>query len=142
MNNDAASGLATHRVSAGVVIYARDMARLAVFYAGLAGLVEVQRDHDFTVLERGAFQLVVVAMPSPIASRIVLSEPPRRRTETPIKPVFVVGDFDDLRDVVVRRGGVLDPQGKAWQFGCWRVLDGHDPEGNVFQLREFIHPDE
>ena len=119
-----------------MVLYACQLDRVAAFYAVVMGLGETQRAQDFVVLERDAFQLVVVAVPPRLASRIVIADPPQRRTDTPIKPMFVVRGIEALRGAVAELGGVLDPAEKAWRFGCWRVLDGHDPEGNVFQLRE------
>lgn len=135
MGLERADGTRALGMTAGVVVYACDTPRVAGFYARVAGLVEVQRDPGFVVLEHAAFQLVVVAVPPRLASRIVIADPPHRRSDTPIKPVFVVGDIEALRAAVTERGGQLDPQAAAWRFGDWHVLDGQDPEGNVFQLR-------
>jgi len=33
-------------------------------------------------------------------------------------------------------GGVFNEAEKEWLFHGWRVCDGLDPEGNVFQVRE------
>lgn len=129
-------------IAVGLVLYARHLSHVGRFYATVAGMDETQREQDFVVLERDAFQLVVVAVPDDIGRRIVIDEPPRRRTDTPVKPVFVVRDIEALRELVAELGGALDPSEKTWRFGCWRVLDGHDPEGNVFQLREGNRPHE
>lgn len=126
----------TARIDAGLVLYARDMNHVAAFYAALAGLAETQRERDFVVLERDGFQLVIVAAPEAIAAQITISKPPRRREDTPMKPVFVVPGIDAVRVAVVEHGGCIDTAGGAWLFGPWRVCDGCDPEGNVFQLRE------
>lgn len=34
-----------------------------------------------------------------------------------------------------RLGGELNPPDQEWQLGTTRICDGHDPEGNVFQVR-------
>ncbi len=125
-------------VSAGAVLYAIDIERSGAFYEAVVGLAETQRDADFLVLERGGFQLVVHAVPAHIASTITLTVPPHRREETPIKLIFVVLDLDAARKIVADRGGVLNGPDREWQFQNWRVCDGHDPEGNVFQLRVSI----
>lgn len=135
---DTVSGERAGRIAAGVVIYARDLDRLAAFYAKVFGLDEVQREPGFAVFERDTFQFVVVAVPPQVAARIAIADPPRRRVDTPVKPVFVVRGIETVRGAVAELGGRLDPAAEAWQFGTWRVLDGHDPEGNVFQLRESI----
>lgn len=125
-------------VSAGAVLYSKDISRIGAFYAAVAGLAETRRDRDFIVLEFRGFQLVVVAVPERIASTIAIADPPRRREETPIKLIFVVASIDAARRIVADRGGAMNPPDREWQFGVWRVCDGHDPEGNVFQLREPI----
>lgn len=126
----------TARIDAGLVLYAKDMNRVATFYAALAGLAETQRERDFVVLERDGFQLVIVAAPEAIAAQITIGKPPRRREDTPIKPVFVVSGIDAVRAAVVEHGGCIDATERAWSFGPWRVCDGCDPEGNVLQLRD------
>jgi predicted enzyme related to lactoylglutathione lyase len=123
-------------INSGAVLYAEDIARIGAFYAAVAGLGETQRDRDFMVLERGGFQLVIVAVPEQIASTIVITDPPRRREETPIKLIFVVPDIAAARKIAADRGGAMSPSDREWRFADWRVCDGHDPEGNVFQLRE------
>lgn len=121
---------------AGAVLYASDMRRLAAFYSAVADLTEVQRERDFTVLENRANQLTIVAVPERVATKIGIAMPPRRREETPVKLFFAVPSIDVARESAAGLGGALDASGCEWQFRGWRVCDGHDPEGNVFQLRE------
>ncbi len=130
----------SNHISAGAVLYAVDMRRISAFYAAVVGLVETRRDADFVVLERGGFQLIVLSIPERLASTVTIAVPPRRREETPIKLVFVVPDVGAARQVVADHGGVLHGSDREWRFADWRVCDGHDPEGNVFQLRESIQP--
>jgi hypothetical protein len=75
-----------------------------------------------------------------VAVTIHLSVPPRRRDETPIKLSFDVAGIDDLRPVVVRLGGQIDPPETGWGFRGYRPCDGVDPEGNVIQFREPLAP--
>lgn len=123
-------------IDAGAVIYARDLARLAAFYAAVAGLDEGGCEHDHVVLQRGRFELVIVAVPEAIADSIRISEPPQRRENVAIKPVFFVESLDTARRIVSEWGGAMNPSDRQWRFGHWQVCDGHDPEGNVFQLRQ------
>jgi predicted enzyme related to lactoylglutathione lyase len=125
------------RVGAGAVLYAKDMGRLAAFYSAIAGFAEIRRDDDFVVLHGGGIELVVVAIPERIASGIDIASPPRRREGTPIKLFFVVPDLAKARRTVAELGGEFESRGREWQFRHWRVCDGCDPEGNLFQLREF-----
>jgi len=119
----------------GMVIYAKDIERLGRFYSELADLPIVQRERDFAVLESPACQLVVVAMPADIARGIVIAAPPVRRENTAIKPCFAVTELAAARQAADRLGGGLDDMKREWVFRGYRVCDGYDPEGNVFQLR-------
>lgn len=125
-------------IEAGAVLFAKDTTRVGAFYAAVAGLRETQRGRGFAVLERGAFQLVVHGIPASIAAGIEISSPPRRRENTPIKLVFVVSAIDAARASVAKLGGAMDPPDREMTIRGWRACDGHDPEGNVFQLREPI----
>jgi predicted enzyme related to lactoylglutathione lyase len=123
-------------IAAGAVVYAKDAARVAAFYAGVAGLREVQVESDHVILEASQFQLVVLAVPASIASSIHISSPPQRRQDTPIKLVFPVQSLPAARAAAQRLGGELNPVEAEWEFQGSRVCDGHDPEGNVFQVRQ------
>lgn len=67
---------------------------------------------------------------------IVITEPPARRSDTPIKPVFRVPSLETLRSVVDELGGALDVEDAAWTWKGLRRLDALDPEGNVVRLCE------
>ena len=122
--------------AAGAVIYAKDIARVSAFYAAVAGLEVTHTERAHIILESPAFQLVVLAVPPDVAATIALTTPPARRENAAIKPVFFVTDIADARDAAARLGGELNPPERQWKFQGATVCDGHDPEGNVFQLRE------
>jgi predicted enzyme related to lactoylglutathione lyase len=121
---------------AGAVVYAKDLARVSAFYAGVLGFHVAHSEADHVVLESPAFQLVIVAIPEHIAESIDVAEPPVPRTDTPIKLVFPVASIEAARAAAASRGGQLNPPEREWQFQGFRVCDGHDPEGNVVQFRE------
>jgi predicted enzyme related to lactoylglutathione lyase len=87
-------------------------------------------------MEADGFQMVVVAVPQHIAATIQLQSPPVRREDTPIKLVFFVRSIETASAKVAQLGGQMNPTERSWQFQGTAVLDGHDPEGNVFQLRQ------
>lgn len=126
----------THPAGLSAVLYARDLDRVGAFYAAVLGVDPPAGDGRHVVLRAGDVQLVVLAVPEPLARRIVLADPPARRTETPIKLMIPVDSIARVRDVAGARGGIVDPPRHEWTFQGDRVCDGHDPEGNVFQLRE------
>jgi predicted enzyme related to lactoylglutathione lyase len=125
-----------HELRNGAVLYAKDLDTVAAFYSGVVGL-EVRRTHnDHIVLESQVFQLVVLRIPKHIANSITIQNPPVRRENTPIKLVFFVESLANARVAAGPLGGALNAEEQEWRFEGYKVCDGCDPEGNVFQLRE------
>jgi predicted enzyme related to lactoylglutathione lyase len=119
----------------GAVLYAKDLPRLSEFYAAVAGLPIKESKDEYAVLGCESHLLVVVKIPPRIAGSIAIETPAVRRQETPIKLVFSVPDIAAARKDASERGGVVDPPEREWEFDGDTVCDGHDPEGNIFQLR-------
>jgi len=124
------------QVAAAAVIYAKDMLRVGKFYEAIAGLAVTEAEAGHIVLEANGFQLTIVAMPAHVAAGVEVANPPLRREGTPVKLVHFVPGIAAIREQVANLGGQLNPADREWQFQGARVCDGHDPEGNVFQLRE------
>lgn len=122
---------------AGAVLFARDMDRLASFYAGALDFTEAARGDDHVVLRRDGFELTVHAIPPAFAGRGGQSSPSNRRVAAAIKPVFVVAELAALRMRIADLGGGLDSPEREWSGQGARIVDGGDPEGNVFQLRQY-----
>ena len=120
---------------AGAVIYAKTLASVSKVYGEVIGLDETHVERDHAVLESATFQLVILSIPNGIAASINIATPPARRTEAPIKLVFFVPNLAASRETAAKFGGELNPPGREWKFQQFIVCDGHDPEGNVFQLR-------
>ena len=125
-----------NQFAAAAVIYARDMLRISKFYEAIASLVVTEAEAGHVVLEANGFQLSVVAIPAHIAASVEIAEPPVRREGSPIKLIYFVASIAAAREQVAKLGGQLNSVTYEWQFQGTRVCDGHDPEGNVFQLRE------
>ena len=122
--------------SAGAVVYAKDIHRLARFYAAVADLEVMHEVADHIVLESESLELVIVAIPEAIASRIVIRTPPEKREATAFKLVFAVSSITEAREAAKANEGEIYPPAKEWSFQGLRTCDGVDPEGNVIQLRE------
>ena len=122
--------------TAGAIVYAKDIQRLANFYAEVADLEVMHEVDDHIVLESETHELVIVAIPAATAARIVIATPPVRRENTAFKLSFAVASLVDARVAAKAAGGALDAPGKEWDFQGLRVCDGCDPEGNMIQLRE------
>jgi predicted enzyme related to lactoylglutathione lyase len=120
----------------GAVVYARDPERVAEFYSRVACLALARREETFVQLRAGAIELVVHRIPPPIAAGIHVAEPPRRREDAAVKLVFAVDSIAAARAGAAALGGVIDPVEREWTFDGLTICDGHDPEGNVIQLRQ------
>jgi predicted enzyme related to lactoylglutathione lyase len=129
-------GAMTDALKPGAVLFAKDIQRVARFYAELVPMTVALAEQDVIVLEAERHQLVVHAIPNHIAEQIEIAVPPARRTEVPVKLIFAVASIADARARAPALGGELNPPSVAWQARGFVACDGHDPEGNVVQFRE------
>ena len=116
----------------GAVIYAKDLAGMQAFYERVTKLAVTEVGDGYVLMEG----LSLVALPEEIADTFEVASPPVRREETAVKLVFDVSGLAAARVRATQLGGLIDPAETEWVFGGFRVCDGHDPEGNVVQLRE------
>jgi predicted enzyme related to lactoylglutathione lyase len=124
-------------VRSAATIYVTDLDTMSVFYQQCFGLIEVARaTGDYCILESDAWTLALVRASGIEASSIKINDPPRRRTDTPIKLGFAVVDIDACRSAVRRLGGLAEAAEQDWQFRGVLHGDVVDPEGNVVQLRQ------
>ncbi len=121
-----------------LVIYAEDLKRLANFYESVLRLAREDEADDFVLLGSASVELAVVQAPSAVSELIGIHSPPRVRSETPIKPSFAVADVEAMRSAIAAAGGGLKAAGATWTWRGALHLDGWDPEGNVFQLRQRV----
>jgi hypothetical protein len=128
------------RPAAALVIYAKDPARVARFYEEVAGLGVIERDEAFILLEGAGVELAVHAIPAATAITFEIATPPERREDGAIKPCFSVADPQAARQRAPIVVGSLDPASSEWTWRGLRHCDGHDPEGNVIQLRQPAAP--
>jgi len=127
----------TTKLLPSAVIFAKDVPRLATFYVSLLEMTEVHADAGHVVLGTEAFQLVIHAIPATIAAGIKISVPPEVREETPIKLCLPVTSLAAARQQARALGGGMGPPAREWAARNFRACDGFDPEGNVFQAREW-----
>ncbi len=119
-----------------VVVYAKQIEPVAKFYRLALDLAAVDEDQDFMVLQGTGIELTVVRIPDHIAADIHVTTPPELREATPIKPSFLVGSLDRVREAVAMTGGQVKHPSAAWRFRGMLHLDGWDPEGNIVQFRQ------
>ena len=117
------------------VLFVKDLRRLAAFYQETCELEPVRQGDDHVVLSRPGFELVVHQIPERFLTQVPADAPVRRREGGTLKLCFPVSDLARTRAAVASAGGVVDPVDSEWVDEGARVGMGHDPEGNVFQVR-------
>jgi predicted enzyme related to lactoylglutathione lyase len=126
----------THRGLIGAVLYAKDLDRLVEFYCSVAGIEPQAVEKGFAILGSRPSQFVVLRIPKRIADTIDVATPPEPREDASLKLVFGVEDIAHARVRAAELGGAMNAVEREWEFEGAKVCDGHDPEGNVFQLRQ------
>lgn len=121
---------------AGALIYAKDMNRLAVFYEAVLGMRTLHATAELMVIESADFQMVLHALPPAYAERVQITTPPQPREDTALKLFFTVESLAEARERATALGGIVFDD--EWAGPRFRVRNACDPEGNVFQLREFF----
>jgi len=116
----------------GAVIFTGDHKRLAKFYEGVTGLSVRFADEGITVLGSETFELVIHSLPN----EPTLSDPPRVREDTYIKPFFPVRSLAEAREKAAALGGALRPPSEEWEARGFRACEAIDTDGNVIQFRE------
>lgn len=125
----------TTATATSVVVYAKDLEKVAEFYRRTLGISAVEATPGFIVLEGRGIELNVVRVPEQIADTITIASPPVLREGTPVKCSFLVPNLDDVRVAAGATGGALGPLESAWSWHGMLHLNGFDPEGNVVQFR-------
>lgn len=121
---------------AGLFIYAKDLERLVVFYASIAGMSRLHETEELVVLESPDMQLLIHRIPPEIAAGITIKSPPEHREHTALKFFFTVPSLADARTEAACLGGEVFAQ--SWQGPGFVVCNACDPEGNLFQVRENV----
>jgi predicted enzyme related to lactoylglutathione lyase len=120
---------------AGLFIYAKDLPRLARFYAAVGGMVVRHETAEMIVLESPDIQLLVHRIPPAIAAGIEITVPPQRREDTALKFFFSIESLAETRAHAEALGGEVGHE--HWPGPGFTVCNAMDPEGNVFQVREW-----
>ena len=117
-----------------VVLFVANVQRLALFYRELGAMTIVHSDADHVVLETAGLQLVIHAIrgePELAAGAVV-----KAREDSYWKLCLPVASIAAGRLAALALGGHIAPVEREWEARGFRACDGHDPEGNVIQLRE------
>ena len=93
---------------------------------------------DHVTLGCTGFRLIVHAIKEALPEGNSAEGPPKVRRQTPVKLSFCVGSIRQAREKAISRGGEIYGTDREWTYRGQRFCDGHDPEGNVFQISEYI----
>ena len=127
--------MSTGPARSGLFVYAKDVSRLAAFYQAVLGSTRVRETGEMVVLGSPGLQIVVHAMPPAIAAGVAIATPPVPRDAAALKFFFAVDALAASADVIVAHGGFVLPE--RYPGPGFVVCNAVDPEGNIFQLREF-----
>ena len=120
------------------VVFVADVSLVSRFYREVAGMEVLVEDPVHVVLGIDGFELVVHALRGePIVRRTTAGDVPVRE-DSYVKICLPVGSLADARSIAAARGGRVKPVAEEWEARGFRACDGHDPEGNVIQLRELV----
>jgi predicted enzyme related to lactoylglutathione lyase len=120
--------------TSGVLIYAKNVERLATFYDTVLGMSRAHDSPELVVLESPEMQVVIHGIPAKIAQSISITAPPARREQSALKAFFAVESISAARIAAAQLGGeVFEDAVKARGF---KACNACDPEGNIFQVRE------
>ena len=90
-------------------------------------------EDGYSVMEVEGFQLVVHALAGePQIAEVQV----RIRQDSYIKLCLPVASIAAARSVAATNGGAIKSAQHEWEARGFRACDGHDPEGNVIQVRE------
>ena len=118
------------------VIFAKDVHRVAAFYAAVLDANIGEGDEDYVVIDADGIELIVHRVSLAAAARIEIARPPALRANAAIKPVFPVTSLARARTAAAANGGGVKPVEEEWTLRGEQVCDGFDPEGNVIQVRQ------
>ncbi len=119
-----------------MVLFVANVARMTAFYAQVADMRVLSCDAEHTVLESWGFQLVIHRLhgePEPAGDG---PSPPSIREDAYAKLCLPVRSLAEARLAAAPLGGFIKPASAEWEARGFRACDGHDPEGNVIQVRE------
>lgn len=119
-----------------VVLFVTDVVRVAAFYETLAGMTRTAQDDDHVVLTLAGFELVVHRMRGEPEPTRDASGTAAVREDSYTKTCLPVASIARAREVAAAHGGAIKPVDWEWAARGFRACDGHDPEGNVLQVRE------
>ena len=118
-----------------IAIYSSNFKMLGNFYKEALDLIEIESGKDYLCLGNNGIEINILRMNSKEGKAINAEKSLHIRAETPIKCSFIVTSFEQVRNAIIKYGGMIKDEENAWEWRGALHLDGYDPEGNVLQFR-------
>jgi hypothetical protein len=118
-----------------VVLFVEDVALLTRFFQHIGSMKISHQDDDHAVLEIGGLELVIHAIPKSVLPSRDSSVPVSVREDANWKLCLPVEGIATARARASELGGFIKPLANEWSARGFTACDGHDPEGNVIQVR-------
>lgn len=119
-----------------VVVFVADVRRMSAFYRQLASMSVLIEDDNHVVMEVEGLQLVIHALSGePQVQQNAAGQVPVRE-DSYVKLCLPVKSISTARSIAAANGGAIKSPQHEWEARGFRACDGHDPEGNVIQVRE------
>jgi predicted enzyme related to lactoylglutathione lyase len=122
--------------SVSATLFAKDLEKVAAFYAGALNLERTFSDAHHWVLSCRGFELVVHQIPKHVADGIIIRQPPERRASGSVRLNFPVHSIADSRRIAQSLGGQIDDTPPQSAGPNADFFLGYDPEGNVFKVSQ------
>ncbi len=119
-----------------VVLFVVNVPRMTEFYRTVAAMELVHAQADHAILEIAGFQLVIHALRGEPDVKLGPTGQVPVREDSYVKMCLPVQSISAARASASKLGGALRPPDKEWEARGFRACDGHDPEGNVWQVRQ------
>ncbi len=122
-----------------MVLFVNDVERVANFYAEVIGMQIRYQEDSHTILQNVGFELIIHAMygDSSESKSVSSVSPLVVRDEAYSKLCLPVTNIGKARDLAYQFGGFIKAIEHEWSDHGIVACDGHDPEGNVIQVRMF-----
>jgi predicted enzyme related to lactoylglutathione lyase len=118
-----------------MVLFVNDVARMTAFYSAIAAMQILHEESSYAILKIDGFELVIHAMYGEASPQASPSTIVTVREDSYTKLCLPVANIAVARAKAGELGGNIKSIEHEWVARGIRACDGHDPEGNVLQVR-------
>jgi catechol 2,3-dioxygenase-like lactoylglutathione lyase family enzyme len=120
------------------VLFVQNVPRMRDFYREVIQMDVVQDKGSWAILSILGFELVIHGIPNEPAADLSSNALPSIREDSYLKICLPVENIAIARTHAANLGGAIKDPTHEWEDRGVRACDGHDPEGNVLQVRQAL----